>query len=256
MILFKEIIFGPIKSRRFGVSLGINLLPLENKICNFDCIYCECGWTDLKTAKKYFFPKEEVLGELERTLKENLAKKREIECLTFAGNGEPTMHPDFLEIMKGTLKLRSKYYPASKVVVLSNSALLSNKKVVEALLLADLRVMKLDVGTEKVYQKINKPLSKITLSKVVKQLRQFKGDLYIQSLFLRAPEKGSVIDNTTNSEVAAWLKLLTEIKPAHVMIYTVDREAPMKSVEKISAVKLNEIRDKVNALGLSAEVYT
>jgi len=238
------------------VSLGINLLPLENKICNFDCIYCECGWTDLKSAKKYFFSKEEVLDELKSSLADSSKKGREIDSITFAGNGEPTMHPEFYEIMKGTLKLRAKYYPNSKVVVLSNSALLANKKVVAALKLADLRVMKLDAGTKSRFELINKPLSKINLPKMVNQLTQFKGNLYIQSLFLKAVDKGKVINNSTKAEVKEWIKLLKEINPQHVMIYTVDREAPLKSVEKIGTQRLNEIKEEVAKAGISAEVYT
>lgn len=255
MILFQDIIFGPLKSRRFGTSLGINLLPLENKVCNFDCIYCECGWTNLKTAKKYFFPMDVVLEEMEKKLAEHKAHNRDIESITFAGNGEPTMHPDFNRIVRGTLSLRNKYYPRAKVTVLSNSALLTNKKVVEGLKLADLRVMKLDAGNEELFADINKPQSKITLAKIVKQLKQFEGDLYIQTLFLKAKHRGKVIDNSGPKAVAEWIELLKQINPAHVMIYTIDRETPLPTAQKIEAARLNEIKAAVLKAGLSADVY-
>jgi len=256
MILFDSIVFGPLKSRRFGASLGINLLPLENKICNFDCIYCECGWTDLKGSKKYFFEKEKVVEKIGLALAEHSQKGTVIDSITFAGNGEPTMHPEFNSILEQTIRLRDLYYPAARVVVLSNSALLANKKVKEALLKADWRILKLDAGTEQTFQQINKPLSKITLQKVVAKLREFKDNLFIQTLFLSANENGKEINNSTSAEVGQWIKLLKEINPLHVMIYTVDRATPMKRVKKVGKKRMDEICQQVRKEGLSAEVYT
>lgn len=255
MILFDKIVFGPIKSRRFGASLGINLLPLDSKMCNFNCIYCECGWTNLKEAHKHFYPAAEVVAEIDRTLEIQSGKKARIDCITFAGNGEPTMHPEFKDILAGTIRARNRYYPKSKIVVLSNAALLANKSVVEALRMADLRIMKLDAGTEEVFKQINKPLSRLTLARIVEQLRQFKGDLYIQTLFLKAYVDNKLVDNTTDAEVAAWIDLLKQINPKHVMIYTVDRETPLESVKKINPSELEDICRRVRAAGISAGVY-
>lgn len=254
-ILFDQIVFGPIKSRRFGVSLGINLLPLSSKICNFNCIYCECGWTDLKSVDEKFFPKKVILETIESSFQQLNKERKEIDCITFAGNGEPTMHPDFLEIIEGVILLRNHYFPAKQIVVLSNSALLGNKKVFEALKKVDLRILKLDAGTENLFQKINKPLNSKKIGWYIEKLKEFKGDLIIQTIFLKGKLDGEYIDNTEPDEVNAWLKALQEIQPKSVMIYTIDRETPAEDLEKITETELNKIAEKVRSIGVEANVY-
>lgn len=254
-ILFDQIVFGPIHSRRFGNSLGINLLPLDNKICNFNCIYCECGWTDLKAVNTKFFSMEIILEAIEKKFKYISENKTEIDCITFAGNGEPTMHPNFSEIVDYVIALRDIYFPEKQIVVLSNSALLGNPKVFSALQKVDLRVLKLDAGTEELFQKINKPLSSKKLSWYIEKLQEFKGDLIIQTIFLKGTYQNQRIDNTQETEVNSWLNALKEINPKSVMIYTIDRETPAEDLEKISEIELNTIAEKVKSIGIDAQVY-
>lgn len=254
-ILFDQVVFGPIHSRRFGVSLGINLLPLNSKICNFNCIYCECGWTDLKSVHEKFFPKKVILEAIESSFQKLNDEKKEIDCITFAGNGEPTMHPDFLEIIEGVIQLRNHYFPSKQIVVLSNSALLGNKKVFEALKKVDLRIMKLDAGTEDLFQKINKPLNSKKIDWYIEKLKQFKGDLIIQTIFLKGVLDGEYIDNTFSSEVDVWLGAIQKIQPKSVMIYTIDRETPAENLEKIPENELTKIAERVRSVGIEANVY-
>ncbi|MCK6649429.1 MAG: radical SAM protein, partial [Bacteroidia bacterium] len=174
--LFDSIIFGPIKSRRLGVSLGINLLPIDSKLCNFDCIYCECGWTDLKNAPKFQFnDRFEIKKALENKLIELVQQRIILDSITFAGNGEPTLHPEFDLIIDDTIELRNKYFPDALISVLSNSLMLNNNKVVAALKKIDKRILKLDAGTEELFQLIDQPLNKRTLEWVVYHLNQFNG---------------------------------------------------------------------------------
>lgn len=254
--LFKSIIFGPIKSRRLGISLGVNLLPTDSKLCNFDCVYCECGWTDLKSFPKIkFFEPETIKTALKEKLEELSKNKIEINSITFAGNGEPTMHPMFHQIIDNTIELRNKYYPNCKISVLSNSMMLNNPKVVSALKKIDNRILKLDAGTEKMFQQINQPLNSRTLSWVVEQLKKFETDLTIQTLLIKGSHNGAIIDNTTDEEIDNWLTILKEIKPKEVMLYCIDRPTPEENLEKIDSKKVDEIANKVKALGIKVNVW-
>lgn len=254
-MLFNEIVFGPVNSRRFGKSLGVNLLPLDNKICNFNCVYCECGWTDLKSVVSKFIPKDQIIAAMTKRFEEISSGSDKPDVITFAGNGEPTMHPDFTAIIDETIRLRNKYLPEVKIVVLSNSALLGNADVMEALQKVDLRVMKLDAGSEEQFRKIDQPLSLKKIEWFVDKLKMFKGNLYIQTIFLRGKHDNAVIDNTSEEEIEKWIGLLKQIQPELVMIYTIDRETPLKGLEKISEKELQKIGDKVNAAGISAKVF-
>jgi wyosine [tRNA(Phe)-imidazoG37] synthetase (radical SAM superfamily) len=254
-ILFNQIVFGPIQSRRFGSSLGINLLPLDNKICNFNCIYCECGWTDLKSVNEKFFSSKVIIEEVEKKFKVLIESKTYIDCITFAGNGEPTMHPYFFDIIEKIIVLRDIYFPEKKIVVLSNSALLGNKKVLKALQKVDLRVLKLDAGTNDLFLKINKPLSSKKIGWYIEKLKEFNGDLIIQTIFLRGNYENQYIDNIQENELKAWLFALGEIRPKLVMIYTIDRDTPANSLEKIPNETLESIAEKVRNIGIDAKVY-
>lgn len=253
--LFNEIIFGPIKSRRLGVSLGINLLPTDYKFCTFNCVYCECGWT-LKADKKIKLPtREEVKAELGKVLKEYAASKKEINSITFAGNGEPTIHPNFSEIINDTIELRDQWMPDAQISVLSNASQLNKIQVTEALKKIDRNILKLDAGTEETYLKINQAQKHLKFERIVDYLKGFDGNLIIQTLFLRGANQGQNFDNTTEEEVNAWLALLQDIKPQSVMLYPIDRDTPAKDLEKIEKEKLNEIAKRVNNLGINTEVY-
>ncbi|MGZ3862095.1 MAG: radical SAM protein [Bacteroidia bacterium] len=254
-ILFGDIVFGPLKSRRFGVSLGINLLPLDNKVCNFNCIYCECGWTDLKSVDVKYLPPEEITSAMKERFKEIAAGNKHIDSITFAGNGEPTMHPQFAEIMDNTVSLRNQFLPGVKITVLSNAALLGKEKVFNALLKADLPVLKLDAGTNEMFRRIDKPLSSKNIDWYISNLKKFNGKLAVQTLFLQGEYERKTVDNTTPEEITAWIMALKEINPKQVMIYTLDRETPAQNLHKVSSEKLQEICNRAKQEGINAVVY-
>lgn len=253
--LFDKIIFGPVNSRRLGVSLGINLLPVDFKYCSFDCIYCECGWTEKKNDKVNF-PSGKIVGKfLENKLAEMKAQGLIPDAITFAGNGEPTLHPDFPEIIDITIAIRNNYFPNAKVAVLSNATTLNKPAVLDALRKTDIAMLKLDAGNEEMFSKINKPLGKLTLHSIVEGMKQLDGKLVIQSLFLKGFINGEFIDNTTEKEVSDWINILKILKPQKVIIYPVERATPAETLEVVDKNTLERIAEKVRAAGFSAEVY-
>jgi wyosine [tRNA(Phe)-imidazoG37] synthetase (radical SAM superfamily) len=254
--LFDQTIFGPVVSRRLGISLGINLLPNDSKLCSFDCIYCECGWNPAKGSVKVKFPKQaEVKSLLRAKLIEMVCEHKAPDVITFAGNGEPTMHPDFAAIIDDTLALRNELCPAARIAVLSNSTMLHKAKVVEALKKVDDNILKLDSGIAQTIRILDQPVGRFNLENCVANLKQFEGQQIIQTMFLRGLFKGVEIDNTTDIEVAAWIALLKEIRPKSVMIYTLDRDTPASELQKVSLDDLNKIALKVrNSTGLEVQV--
>lgn len=253
--LFSEIIFGPVKSRRLGVSLGVNLLPTDYKFCTFNCVYCECGWT-LKADKKIKLPsREEVKVELEKVLQDYSERGKEINSITFAGNGEPTIHPAFAEVIDDTIELRNMWMPDADISVLSNASQLNKTNVTTALTKIDQNILKLDAGTEKTYQLINQAQKHLKFDKIVDYLKSFEGNLIIQTLFIKGEYDGQSFDNTTEEEVAAWLKLIEKIQPQSVMLYPIARDTPTEGLKKIDEDTLNKIAKKVQDLGISTDVY-
>jgi wyosine [tRNA(Phe)-imidazoG37] synthetase (radical SAM superfamily) len=254
MILFDQIIFGPVKSRRLGVSLGVNLLPVDAKICSFDCIYCECGFNT--TVKDTRLPtRTEVYESLELKLQEMIAANELPDVITFAGNGEPTLHPEFEGVIDDTILLRDKYCPASKVSVLSNSTRVNKPNIFKALQKVDNNILKFDSAFDETVRRLDRPVGKqFTVKWIIEQLKKFEGNLIIQTMFLRGVVEGTLLDNTTDTEVDAWLEALKEINPKQVMIYTIDRETPTKNLEKISLEELNRIAEKAEAAGFEVSV--
>ncbi len=252
--LFNEIIFGPIKSRRLGISLGVNLLPLENKFCNFNCIYCECGWTPTKPGKLKMFGREEVAKTLELKLQQMQDEGELPDVITFAGNGEPTLHKQFPEIIDDTIKLRNKWAPNARVAVLTNGTLAFRKGIFEALNQVDDNIIKLDGGTEETIKLIDKPIGRFDLNKYVEDLKAFESQLVVQTMFLEGVFEGKHFNNATEEEVSAWLLLLQKIRPRLVMLYSIDRDTPAEGLEKIPKEKLLEIAEKVEALGIKTQV--
>ena len=254
--LFDEIIFGPVKSRRLGVSLGINLLPVKRKVCNFNCIYCECGWTDNPGKTSAHLPRrKEVFEALDRKLSSMKAKNQRPDVLTYAGNGEPTMHPDFSGIIDDSIELRDKYFPEARIAVLSNATAIRNPLVKEALLKVDQNILKLDSACDNTIQLHNQPHRRIYASELINDLKGFNGKLIVQTLFLRGYYKGSVIDNTTPAELKEWLKAIDTIRPSEVMIYTISRDTPDGG--QLGKVPLNELRaisKMVNDLGIKTQI--
>ena len=254
--LFHETVFGPVMSRRLGVSLGINLLPVDYKYCTFNCIYCECGWTNIKPEKSEGLPTREEVKELLRLkLKEMKTAGHTPDAITFAGNGEPSIHPDFPEIIEDTILLRDEYFPDARITVLSNASMLHRDKVFNALQAVDNNIQKLDAGSEQLFQLINQSAGKLNLEKVVEYLCQFKGNLIVQSLFVKGEYEGKPIDNTTDEEIALWLEHIKKIKPKYVMIYSFERSTPADTLDVVSNDELLKIASKVNQLGIETKVY-
>ena len=252
--LYDNIIFGPVKSRRLGLSLGINLLPIESKLCNFNCIYCECGWNQEHEGKKRFNSREDVRTMLRTTLSNMVAQGSPPDVITFAGNGEPTMHPDFEQIIDDTIALRNELCPSAKVSVLSNATQIGREDVVRALLKVDNNILKLDSAFDHTVQLLNKPVGKYSVTQVVEWMKQFQGNMILQTIFLRGEYMSQKIDNTTDKEVAAWLDLVQEIAPKKVMVYSIDRDTPCQTLEKVSKEELSKIASKVEALGIECSV--
>lgn len=253
--LFDQIIFGPVKSRRLGVSLGVNLLPTDSKVCSFDCIYCECGWTPKKREQKAVLPSRQLVGQ---KMEEKLLSMKENgelpDVITFAGNGEPTLHPEFEGIIDDTLHLRDQLAPKARIAVLSNATMLHKPQVIRALLKVEDNIQKLDSGFEETIRRIDCPVANFKLKNVVENLKLFEGKVIIQTLFLRGTFKNETIDNTTEEELSAWLKLIAEIGPSQVMIYTIDRDTPATGLEKVNLSDLQKIAGRVREIGFEVQV--
>ena len=252
-MLFNKIIFGPVKSRRLGTSLGVNLLPDDCKLCNFNCIYCECGFNFTK-PDSHLPQRDDVKRILKETLTDFNRKNEHIDTITFAGNGEPTMHPQFAEIIDDVIELRNSICPTTKVSVLSNATLINKPIIFDALQKIDNNILKLDSGIEDTINLINQPVTKFSLEKTIENLRQFKGELTVQTLFFRGKYKGVEIDNTSDKEVAAWIEAIKKIKPKSVMIYTLDRPTPVKELYKADEQRLKEIATLVENLGIKTQI--
>lgn len=254
--LFNEIIFGPVKSRRLGVSLGINLLPVNSKICNFNCIYCECGWTnDIQKAAIHLPGRDEVREALDHKLSVMKGGGEAPDVITYAGNGEPTLHPEFPGIIDDSIILRNKYFPKAKIAVLSNSTTIKNPLIKAALLKVDQNILKLDSAFDETIMIHNQPRVKINAEELIENLAGFNGKLIIQTLFLHGVYDGKIIDNTTPEEINAWLGALQRIKPSEVMIYTISRDTPEGAqLKKVSAKELSAIAARVENLGIKTQV--
>ena len=256
---FTSPVFGPIHSRRLGSSLGINLMPASRKVCNFNCIYCECGWTpdplqQAETENSLMPGREIVTRDLEEKLHTLAGQGKAPDAITFSGNGEPTLHPDFSGIVEDTVALRNKWSPGTKACVLSNSANLDKKGVMEGLMMADLRIMKIDSAIEKTLRFINNPGAGYFLERTVSLLKRFRGDFTLQTLFLTGSVDGKIVDNTTAQELEAWYDLAEELKPRQVMLYTLDRRTPAPGLHKCPAEKLYSIARVLKDKGIGVIV--
>lgn len=252
-MLFQEPIFGPIHSRRLGSSLGVNLLPPNAKVCSFECVYCECGFAT--THGEARIPSRHDIGEcLEAKLRTLKAENSPVDVITFAGNGEPTLHPHFGEIIDDTIALRNRYYPSAKVSVLSNATRIHKPGVRAALLKVDNNILKLDSAIEATAKLINQPRHPdFSITKIIDEMATFDNAI-VQTLFFSGNYKNQHIDNTTETEIAAWLEALRKIKPRQVMIYSLDRATPVENLQKADITVLNAIAKRVQALGYSTLV--
>ncbi len=234
MLQFSEIVFGPIFSRRLGSSLGVNLLPSKGKLCNFDCVYCECGWNKDGMGDKVF-PK---LADIEIALEEKMsglsAEGTAVDSITFSGNGEPTIHPDFPEVIDATLRCRDRYFPNAKVSVLSNATMIGRPAVAEALMKVDNPILKIDASSDELIMKINKPVGRYRLDEVVEAMMKLNGNFILQTMFLRSPE----FDTAAPAALGRWMDIVRKVRPREIMVYTIDRETPDKSLAKYTVEEM------------------
>lgn len=233
----EELVFGPIHSRRLGSSLGINLLPTKGKLCNFDCVYCECGWNkDGREDRRL-----PIAAELRSTLEEKLKECRDagtpIDSITFSGDGEPTLNPDFPEIIDITISLRDKYFPQAKVSVLSNATRIFREDVFEALRKVDNPILKIDAPTDALAARINQPQGEYHVEDVVADLMRFEGNFVLQTMFLRSPS----FDSSSPEVLDGWMNIVRKLKPREVMVYTLDREAPADRLEKFTVEEMRTL---------------
>ena len=249
-IIYPSPIFGPVHSRRLGVSLGINLLPGDGKVCTFDCIYCECGFNADHRPHQKMPTRQEVATALEAQLQDMQQNGPTPDVFTFAGNGEPTANPHFPEIIDDTLRLRDRYFPKAKVSVLSNSTMIHKPEVRAALMRVDNNILKLDTIDPIYINKVDRPTGKYDVRKIIENLKLFNGHVIIQTMFMKGLSEGESVDNTGEEYVAPWLEAVKAIAPQQVMIYTIDRETPDHDLLKATHEELDSIRDRVIAAGI------
>lgn len=251
-VIYPSPVFGPIHSRRLGISLGVNLMPGDGKICTFDCIYCECGFNKDFRPKEKRPTREHVREVLEAKLKEMHDDGKLPDVITFAGNGEPTAHPDFPSIMDDTIALRDKYCPHAKVSVLSNSTFIHKKEVFDALCRIDNNILKLDTVDPDYIRVINRPTGVYNLEQIIEDMKAFKGKMIVQTMFLKGSFEGKDMDNTSDRYVLPWIEVVKQIAPSRVMIYTIDRETPDHDLRKATHEELDRIVDLLKKEGIEA----
>ena len=251
-MLFDSIVYGPIRSRRLGVSLGMNLMPTTAKLCTFDCVYCECGWNQ-PVSHPVLPTREEVREALASRL--IALSSNQLDVITFSGNGEPTLHPEFLGIIEDTCALRDRYCPKAKISVLSNSTQLGRADVVKALRMCDNRILKLDSAIDATMRLIDKPVNEnLTVEQVAEWLAVFEGDFTLQTCFLRGEYEGKIIDNTTPEELSAWYTMIERLRPKQVMIYVIDRATPLQTLSKVPAAEMEAIAAPLREKGIDVIV--
>ena len=237
MLHFDDIVFGPIFSRRLGSSLGVNILPSKGKLCNFDCVYCECGWNKDGIADRRFPTYEEIVTAFEDKMSSLSEEGTKVDSITFSGNGEPTMHPDFPKIVDAVLDCRDRFFPQAKVSVLSNAFLVGRPSVAEALKRVDNPILKIDASSDELVSQINKPVGIYRLNEIVDALRGFDGDFILQTMFLKSPD----FDTAAPEALQKWMDIVRELHPREIMVYTIDRETPDKSLGKYTVEEMTAL---------------
>ena len=254
-VLFHSTIYGPIHSRRLGMSLGINLMPNDGKICSFDCLYCEAGFNAQGPGKDGIPSRETVKRQLKRKLEEMKDQGQTLDVITFSGNGEPTLHPEFKKVVEDVLRFRTLYFPEAKVSVLSNSTMAGKPQIAAALQKVDNNILKLDSAIPRTFIAVNRPLSPNCLPEgVIADLKQFKGQCVVQTIMIRGEYDGKRFDNTTDEELDALLGAYREIEPREVMLYSIDRKTPAENLEKVSKEELERIAQRFRDAGIKVQV--
>lgn len=234
MLHFDDIVFGPIFSRRLGSSLGVNILPSKGKLCNFDCVYCECGWNKDGVAQRIFPSLEQIVAAFEEKMSFLALEGTVVDSITFSGNGEPTMHPDFPQIIDAVLRCRDRYFPEAKVSVLSNAFLAGRASVAQALKRVDNPILKIDASSDELIRQINRPVGHYSLDETIRALKAFEGNFILQTMFLRSPD----FDTAESGALRKWMDIVRELRPREIMVYTIDRETPDKSLEKYTVEEM------------------
>lgn len=251
--LFEKIVFGPVKSRRLGLSLGINLLPDNSKFCNYNCVYCECGWSDNSAKKelpKASDVKAALLSYLQKAGEENIIP----DVITFAGNGEPTLHPEFTQIISDTIELRNKFFPKIKIAVLTNATRLDKPGISEALNSIEMPILKIDTLVQEDYEFVNGPGSNLNIRKIVDIITQRFEAPIIQTMFFKVKTKDRSFDNTSEESLEKYFEALKLVKPSEVMLYSVSRDTPMSGIEKCDIDTLNKIAARIETFGIKTLV--
>ena len=255
-VLFHNTVFGPIHSRRLGISLGINLMPNDGKVCSFDCLYCEAGFNAQGPGRDGIPSRESVKRQLKKKLEQMQADEQGLDVITFSGNGEPTLHPHFKEVVHDVLMLRDRYFPNAKVSVLSNATMAGKASVAEALRTVDNNILKLDSAIAATMRALNRPTSPNVIPEgVIADLKAFEGQCIVQTMMLRGDYDGHHIDNTTDAEVEALIAAYRDIAPREVMLYSIDRKTPAENLEQIPIDELKTIGNRIQeATGIPVQV--
>ena len=254
-VLFHSTVYGPIHSRRLGMSLGLNLMPNDGKICSFDCLYCEAGFNAQGAGNDGVPSRETVKKQLKHKLEQMKADGQTLDVITFSGNGEPTLHPEFKKVVEDVMRLRTEFFPQAKVSVLSNSTMASKPQVVDALLKVDNNILKLDSAIPHTFIAINRPVSPNCLPEgVIADLKRFSGQCVVQTIMIRGEYEGKHFDNTTDEELNALLKAYKQINPREVMLYSIDRKTPADNLEKVSKEELEHIAQRFRDAGITVQV--
>lgn len=250
MLHFDDIVFGPVRSRRLGSSLGVNIQPSKGKLCNFDCIYCECGWNKDGIAQRKFPSADDVETALESRMAQASESGIAVDSITFSGNGEPTLNPEFAEIIDIVLKLRSIYYPKAKVSVLSNATMLGRPDVREALMRTDNPILKLDAGDIGLIRGINRPAGHYDLEEVIRNMEYFSGNFVLQTMFMKSCE----YDTAAPEMLAKWYDIVRRLSPREIMVYTIDRETPDKTLAKYTEEEMREFVQPLIYEGFNVQI--
>jgi len=254
-VLFHSTIFGPVHSRRLGVSLGVNLGPNDGKVCSFDCLYCEAGYNEQGPGTTGLPLAEDVREQLRERLSAMKESGEKLDVITFSGNGEPTMHPDFAQVIDDTVALRDQYFPDVKISVLSNATCISRQGVAEALSRVDNNVLKLDSAIDSTMRALDRPLSPTySVAKAIDGISRFKGSAIVQTMLTRGVHDGVTVDNTTPAEIDALVEAYRRIAPREVMLYSIDRQTPEHSLVKVSRDELEAVAERVRKLGIAVQV--
>lgn len=247
-VLFHSTIFGPIHSRRLGSSLGVNLMPNDGKVCSFDCLYCEAGYNAQGAGTTGLPDRAEVARLLGEKLADMKAKGEPLDVITFSGNGEPTLHPEFEGIIDDTIALRDRWFPDVKISVLSNATTIGRESVCRALERVDNNILKLDSAIDATVALLDRPTSPAyTVADTVERLKRFAGQAIVQTMLTSGTHDGKTVDNTTDSEISALIEAYKAIRPRELMLYTIDRPTPEGSLRHTSPEVLRHAAARIES---------